>query len=140
MHRFQLDGAKLTRKESVPKGEGRGGPRGKSHFRSGLSLDPQRKVLYSLDIDQGTISALDLEAEKELKSAKAGIRPYDVALPATATCSTSPTGPVARSTSSIRLTSARSRGSPSASIPTSLPLPPRMTGFSSPVHRATPSR
>jgi DNA-binding beta-propeller fold protein YncE len=81
VHRFELDGPKLTRKGTDPKGEGRGGAlRGKSHFRSGLALDPQRKVLYALDIDYGTITALDLEAEKELKSASVGSRPYDVVL------------------------------------------------------------
>lgn len=81
VHRFQFDGQKLTRLGTDPKGEGRGGAfRGKSHFRSGLALDPQRKVLYALDIDYGTITALDLEAEKELKSASVGGRPYDVAL------------------------------------------------------------
>ena len=40
----------------------------------------RRKVLYSLDIDAGTISALDLADLKELKSAPAGTRPYDVVL------------------------------------------------------------
>jgi YVTN family beta-propeller protein len=81
VHRFQLDGQKLTRLGTEPKGEGRGGAfRGKTHFRSGLALDPQRKVLYSLDIDHGTIAALDLESEKELKSASVGTRPYDVAI------------------------------------------------------------
>jgi len=81
VHKFELDGPKLTRKGTDPKGEGRGSAlRGKSHFRSGLALDPQRKVLYALDIDYGTITALDLEAEKELKSASVGGRPYDVVL------------------------------------------------------------
>ncbi len=37
-------------------------------------------MLYALDIDYGTITALDLAAEKELKSAPVGGRPYDVAL------------------------------------------------------------
>src|SRR5271165_2400011 len=81
VHRFELDGPKLTRKGTDPRGDGREGAiRGKSHFRSGLALDPQRKVLYALDIDHGTITALDLEAEQELKSASVGGRPYDVVL------------------------------------------------------------
>jgi len=50
------------------------------HFGSGLALDSNRKVLYSLDVDRGTISALDQTGLKELKSATAGTRPYDVAL------------------------------------------------------------
>ncbi len=79
VHRYDLDGSKLTRRGAEPKGEAKMGTlRGKSHFRSGLALDPERKVIYSLDIDNGTIAALDLEAEKELKSAAVGGRPYDV--------------------------------------------------------------
>ena len=81
VHRFELDGPKLARKGTDPRGDGRGGAiRGKSHFRGGLALDPRRKVLYALDIDSGTITALDLEAEHELKSASVGGRPYDVVL------------------------------------------------------------
>ncbi len=52
----------------------------RSHFRGGLALDSARKVLYSLDVDGGTISALDLTGREELKTATAGTRPYDVAL------------------------------------------------------------
>ncbi len=52
----------------------------RSHFGGGLALDPRRKVLYSLDVDRGTISALDLASLKELNSATAGTRPYDVAI------------------------------------------------------------
>ena len=37
-------------------------------------------MLYALDIDYGTIAALDIESEKELKSASVGGRPYDVVL------------------------------------------------------------
>ena len=43
-------------------------------------LDRDRKVLYSLDVDGGTISALDLASQNELKTAPAGTRPYDVVL------------------------------------------------------------
>jgi YVTN family beta-propeller protein len=72
---------KLTRQGSEPKKDGTGGrPRAKTHFRSGLAVDRQRKVLYSLDIDYGTIAALDHESLKEVKSAPVGTRPYDVAI------------------------------------------------------------
>jgi YVTN family beta-propeller protein len=81
VHRFSLGGEKLTRQGDEPKSEGRGArSRGTAHFRSGVIIDPQRKVLYSLDIDRGTIAALDLESCKELKSAAVGTRPYDVIL------------------------------------------------------------
>jgi YVTN family beta-propeller protein len=52
----------------------------RSHFGGGLALDPARQVLYSLDVDGGRIATLDLIDRKELKSASAGTRPYDVAL------------------------------------------------------------
>ena len=51
-----------------------------SHFRSGIAFDLTRRVLYSLDIDAGSISVVDLSEHKELKSAPAGKRPYDVIL------------------------------------------------------------
>jgi YVTN family beta-propeller protein len=51
-----------------------------SHFRAGIAFDPARNVLYSLDIDAGWISTLDLSDHKELKSGPAGKKPYDVVL------------------------------------------------------------
>ena len=39
-----------------------------------------QKALYCLDVDSGTVSALNLTDQQELKSAPAGSRPYDVAL------------------------------------------------------------
>ncbi|MGC8643996.1 MAG: bifunctional YncE family protein/alkaline phosphatase family protein [Isosphaeraceae bacterium] len=81
VHPLQLEGAKLTRDESVPaEAKAAAAPRGKRQFRSGIALDTDRHVLYALDIDQGKIAALDLKTSKELKSAKAGVRPYDVVL------------------------------------------------------------
>jgi YVTN family beta-propeller protein len=78
---FLFAGNKLTWQGSESKKDGTGGrPRAKTHFRSGLAVDRQRKVLYSLDIDYGTIAALDLESLKEVKSAPVGTRPYDVAI------------------------------------------------------------
>ncbi len=57
-----------------------GGGARTSHFRSGLAVDAPRKRIYSLDVDRGTISALDLETLKELKSVACGTRPYDVVM------------------------------------------------------------
>jgi YVTN family beta-propeller protein len=51
-----------------------------NHFRAGLAVDAHRKRLYSLDIQAGTIAEIDLDSLKEVKSAPAGSRPYDVAL------------------------------------------------------------
>ena len=46
----------------------------------GLALDPHRKVLYSLDVDAGTIRVIDPATGKEVRSGSAGARPYDVAI------------------------------------------------------------
>jgi YVTN family beta-propeller protein len=54
---------------------------GKLHpFRSGLFLDGERQTLYSLDINSGTITAIDLKDRRVAKSAVCGGRPYDVVL------------------------------------------------------------
>jgi YVTN family beta-propeller protein len=81
VHRLRLAGDKLTRESEDPKGNGNAGSvKGRTHFRSGLAIDGPRKVLYSLDIDHGTIAALDIDDLSEMKSAPAGTRPYDVAI------------------------------------------------------------
>ncbi|MGO9600215.1 MAG: bifunctional YncE family protein/alkaline phosphatase family protein [Isosphaeraceae bacterium] len=80
-HRFQLDGQALSFLGTEPKAEAKtAAPRTKAHFRSGLAFDSRRNILYSLDIDYGTLTAYDPQTEKELKSAAVGNRPYDVAL------------------------------------------------------------
>ena len=80
LHTFQLEDRHLKRTsgaEPPRRREGRDGPR---HFRSGIALDPHRHVLYSLDVDGGTISVLDPKTLEPIKSAPAGKRPYDVAV------------------------------------------------------------
>ncbi|QEH32417.1 Phosphoesterase family protein [Aquisphaera giovannonii] len=57
-----------------------GAEKPKAHFRSGLLLDPARRRIVSLDIQSGTIAAIDPETGREIRSARAGIRPYDAAL------------------------------------------------------------
>jgi YVTN family beta-propeller protein len=49
-------------------------------FNSGLFLDPQGGVLYSLNINHGTISALSPKTCATMKTAACGIRPYDVVM------------------------------------------------------------
>jgi len=80
LHAFRLTDRHLTR-ISTPEPETKksaGSNRRSSRFRAGLALDPRRKVLYSVDIQAGTISALELDNLRELKSAPGGVRPYDV--------------------------------------------------------------
>ncbi len=52
------------------------------HFRSGLALDRDKKTLYTLDIEAGTITAnpLDESGGRKPLSGPAGRRPYDVAV------------------------------------------------------------
>jgi YVTN family beta-propeller protein len=80
LHEFRLGDLHLTR-AGRPEPESRSArsqePR---HFRAGVAFDPTRNVLYSLDIDAGSISALDFSDHKVLKSAPAGKKPYDVVL------------------------------------------------------------
>ena len=51
-----------------------------NRFKAGLAFDPASKVLYSLDIDAGTLTAVDTTGRKPEKTAKVGARPYDVKL------------------------------------------------------------
>jgi YVTN family beta-propeller protein len=80
LHTFELADRHLKRTsgpEPPRRREGREGPR---HFRSGVALDPHRRVIYSLDVDGGTVSVLDPKTLKPIKSAPAGTRPYDIAV------------------------------------------------------------
>ncbi len=47
-------------------------------FRCGLALDEGRGLLYSLDIEQGTVSAVDLTGKNPTREAVVGSRPYDI--------------------------------------------------------------
>ena len=51
----------------------------KKYFKSGLYLDEERLTLYSLDINQGTISRID-PTDDETTTGTLGGRPYDVVL------------------------------------------------------------
>jgi YVTN family beta-propeller protein len=80
LHRFRLGDRRLVRTSDPEPESSPAKTRQRGHFRAGLALDPERKFLYSLDVEAGTIMALDLATQKEVKSAPAGSRPYDVAL------------------------------------------------------------
>ena len=55
-----------------------GEPEKQSHFRSGMALDAGTRTLYSLDINAGTIAALDAQDGSLGYKQKCGGRPYDV--------------------------------------------------------------
>ena len=80
LHAFDYKDGQLSRVESgdkVPSGKN-SSP--KQNFRSGLALDAKRNVLYSLDIDAGTLIAIDLAGNGPERTVKLGGRPYDVAI------------------------------------------------------------
>jgi YVTN family beta-propeller protein len=77
LHTFDLKADKLIRTGEPEKSKREAD--GQRHFRSGLALDSQRGLLYSLDINSGTIAAIPL-AGGAPRSAPCGGRPYDVAL------------------------------------------------------------
>ena len=52
--------------------------KGNKSFKSGLCVDEKRGVLYSLDINVGTITALKLGGETKPRVGTLGGRPYDV--------------------------------------------------------------
>jgi len=81
LHPFTWKDGKLTRTgPAEPVGRTRPDPAKMPAFKSGLKLDHKNQILYSLDIAAGTITALGLKDFEPLRTAKAGERPYDVAL------------------------------------------------------------
>jgi YVTN family beta-propeller protein len=80
LHAFRLDDRRLDRTSGTEPARKKASREGPRHFRSGIAFDPRRQVLYSLDVDGGTISALDPQSLKAIKSAPLGARPYDVAI------------------------------------------------------------
>ncbi|MBI3840309.1 MAG: bifunctional YncE family protein/alkaline phosphatase family protein [Planctomycetia bacterium] len=83
LHTFELKNGKLARtgsaEEPAKERDGNRDPKDQ-HFKSGLLIDAKRNVLYSLDIDAGTLSAIDLGGKQPERTLKLGGRPYDVAL------------------------------------------------------------
>jgi YVTN family beta-propeller protein len=81
LHTFSLNDGKLKRTspdEPVVKGKKKLPT--KDGFRSGLCLDAQAGVLYSLNINHGTIRAVDVKTGEALPACPCGGRPYDVVL------------------------------------------------------------
>jgi YVTN family beta-propeller protein len=91
LHEFTLKGRELTRvgapEPERPRGKGKrakkddgGGPSAPAapHFKSGLTIAPDGKTLYSLDIDGSTITAIPLDGQAPPRTAAVGVRPYDV--------------------------------------------------------------
>ncbi len=82
IHQFTREGSTLIKGEPIEPGEATEtveARRADNRFRSGLLLSPDKSTLYSLDIDAGTITAIDLASGGE-RVAEVGQRPYDVVL------------------------------------------------------------
>jgi YVTN family beta-propeller protein len=81
LHNYELSDHQLKRtgieEPSLPKRDEKSAKKEKPSFKSGLLLDPESGVLYSLDINAGTIAAIDLKTN-ETRTGKLGGRPYDV--------------------------------------------------------------
>jgi YVTN family beta-propeller protein len=85
LHNYELNEHKLNRvgpdEPPLPK---RGEKEDKTEtpkkptFKSGVVLDVAAHILYSLDINAGSITALDLDDPDKSRTAKCGGRPYDV--------------------------------------------------------------
>ncbi len=80
LHAYLLADHRLTRTGGPEPQAKRARSEGPSHLVGGVALDPHRKLLYSLDVDGGTIRVIDPATAKEIRSASAGARPYDVAI------------------------------------------------------------
>jgi YVTN family beta-propeller protein len=76
VHTFDLKDHKLTPADSAL---GKGAKPVPEHFRSGLAVDAKKQVLYSLDINDGTITAVNLKDGTPIKTGHVAKRPYDVA-------------------------------------------------------------
>jgi YVTN family beta-propeller protein len=90
LHTYDLKDLKLTRTgpedvfPTVPKDSDKpvnaDPPKKDPSFKSGLCLDAKNNVLYSLDINKSTLSALNAGDGTEIKTVPCGVRPYDVVL------------------------------------------------------------
>jgi YVTN family beta-propeller protein len=86
LHTFDLKDDQLVRTspaEPVPArrgGDAQERPAKPGGFRSGLLLDAPRGLLYSLDLNRGSLSALDVKSGQVTKTVPCGSRPYDLAL------------------------------------------------------------
>jgi YVTN family beta-propeller protein len=80
LHVFELKDNKLARADQGDPTKAGKDPVNKNKFRSGLALDAKRNALYSLDIDAGTLIAIDVTGQKPERTANLGGRPYDIVI------------------------------------------------------------
>ncbi|HZY83233.1 MAG TPA: hypothetical protein VFE78_00265, partial [Gemmataceae bacterium] len=87
LHTFDLQNNKLTRTSPDEPAPARGKDKEKDKkakakakptFKSGLLPDAPARLLYSLDMNAGTITALGLDGKKPARTGACGKRPYDI--------------------------------------------------------------
>ncbi len=86
IHNYTLKGRELTRtgaadpdSSAMTKADRVAAAKRKT-FKGGLTFDPATKILYSLDVDAGTIAAIDTTGQAAERTASIGGRPYDLAV------------------------------------------------------------
>jgi YVTN family beta-propeller protein len=80
LHALELKDGKLARVEGRDPTTAETKAADKLKFRSGVTLDAKRNVLYSLDMDAGELFVIDLAGKAAPRTVKLGGRPYDVAM------------------------------------------------------------
>ncbi|WP_165246372.1 bifunctional YncE family protein/alkaline phosphatase family protein [Paludisphaera soli] len=86
LHSYKLDGRTLERvgaDEPDDSGLTKKAKAAKAlatSFKGGLTFDPDRKVLYSLGVDDGSLTAIDASGAAPERTATIGGRPYDLAV------------------------------------------------------------
>jgi YVTN family beta-propeller protein len=87
LYSFELQNGEIVALQDEPttvKADGaskKGKPAGqRGEFKSGVAIDAEKQVIYSLEINAGKILALSVKDGSILQSTSCGKRPYDVAL------------------------------------------------------------
>jgi len=80
LHGYDLKGHELVRTSPREPAVSREERDASKHFRSGVCLDKSGQTLYTLDINLGTIAAVDLAGGTPDRSGRIGVRPYDVVM------------------------------------------------------------
>jgi YVTN family beta-propeller protein len=80
LHAYDLKGPRLVRTSPREPSLSREAREANKHFRAGVCLDKSGQTLYTLDINLGTIAAVDLAGGKPDRSGDIGVRPYDVVM------------------------------------------------------------
>ncbi|WP_435018215.1 alkaline phosphatase family protein [Tundrisphaera sp. TA3] len=83
-HAYELKGQTLTRVGPAEPDKGDLTKKEKAararSFQGGVTFDPATRILYSLDVDAGTLAAIDTTGKAPTRTAAIGGKPYDLAI------------------------------------------------------------